>query len=52
MDNEEIKSLLTGVTVRLESVAVLLQEIKLLYGFDESVPAQPLDDIFGDGAGN
>jgi len=49
-NNEDIMSILTGITVRLESVAVLLQEVKDLYGFQEPpVPAQPLDDIFGEG---
>ena len=53
MDNEEIKSLLTGITLRLESIGVLLAEVKLLAGFDESVnappvPAEPIDDIYGE----
>ena len=50
--NEDIMSILSGVSVRLESVAVLLQEIKMLYGLQEPpVPSEPMDDIFGDGAG-
>ena len=49
-NNEDIMSILTGVSVRLDSVAVLLQEIKMLYGFQEPpVPSEPLDDIFGEG---
>ena len=51
--NEEIKSLLTGVSVRLDSIGVLLEEVKLLYGFDETVqeppvPSEPISDIFGE----
>ena len=50
--NEEIKSLLVGVTIRLESVAILLAEVKLLADFDKSVneppvPAEPIAEPFG-----
>jgi len=51
--NEEIKSLLVGVTIRLESVAILLAEVKLLADFDKSVneppvPAEPIAEPFGE----
>ena len=52
-NDEEIMSILTGVSLRLDSIGVLLEEVKLLYGFDETVqeppvPSEPISEPFGE----
>jgi len=54
MDNEEIKSLLISISLKLDTIAIELAGVKELADFDESVnrpqvPAEPLNDIYGEG---